>query len=456
MTDTFGNHYRIYEWSLDGFKGNKQIVVKTEFDVTSTGNPGPETFSDPFPVSTSGMSQYLQSTPLVQSSDSAIISKADELTRGSETQAEAVDRIMNFVRTKIPNQASPGSKDAVWSLNHDYGTCVNRANLALALLRAENIPARYVNGIVSDEQITAPFSISGTTGYATFRWGKELHAWVEVYYPQKGWVPYDPWMNKGFLDHRHVKAGTAIDSDTMDSGTGGVIDTFKTVNVNQGSSGSVQTSITFSGVHDSGQYSARGLSPAPAGALMIGRDMINKATPTPTATPVATATISPTTGPSATVTPIPSGSATPGATPGPDQADSASGTNNSTTTDGGTAGNALPYNITGIIMDDKTGVRISDATVTVDGIPVPIDSAGSFTASVAEGDHTIHISAPGYGNGSLTVKIVDKDVPVVLKTQKAEAVSSGPALFGVQLPGFGLLLALGGILIVGLWRYGRT
>ncbi|WP_424357069.1 transglutaminase domain-containing protein [Methanocella sp. MCL-LM] len=468
LTDSFGNHYKKYEWSLDGFKGDKTITITTEFDVTSTGNPAPETFSDPFPVSASGMGQYLQSTDLAQSSNGDIKNKARELTSGATTEAEAVDRIINFVRMKIPNQASPESKDAVWSLNHDYGTCVNRANLALALLRAENIPARYVNGVVSDEQIKAPFSFSGTSGYATFRWGKELHAWIEVYYPQKGWVAYDPWMNKGFIDHRHVKTGTAIDSGRLDSGTGGAIEMFKTENVNEGSTGSISTSITFSGTSDSGDYTIRGYSSSPSSALMIGRDMVNiptptpVATPTPTATPAVSPTITPTPNATATVTPVPATNVT--ATPTPTAGPSLTATPTSDPTDTGynptidsdTAGNSLPYYITGMVIDDKTGVSIDNAAVTIDGQQVDVDTVGAFTANVAAGAHTIGVSAPGYGNGSLEVTVTDKDVPVVLKMQKAGTGSGGNTLFGMQVPGFGLLLALAGILLAGLCRYGRT
>ena len=52
------------------------------------------------------------------------------------------------------------------------------------LLRADGIPTRIVTGYGPGER--NPF-----TGYYEVR-SSDAHAWVEVYYPGYGWVPYDP------------------------------------------------------------------------------------------------------------------------------------------------------------------------------------------------------------------------------------------------------------------------
>jgi hypothetical protein len=52
------------------------------------------------------------------------------------------------------------------------------------LLRAEGIPTRVVTGYGPGER--NPF-----TGYYEVR-ASDAHAWIEVYYPQVGWIPYDP------------------------------------------------------------------------------------------------------------------------------------------------------------------------------------------------------------------------------------------------------------------------
>jgi hypothetical protein len=52
------------------------------------------------------------------------------------------------------------------------------------LLRADGVPTRIVTGYGPGER--NPF-----TGYYEVR-SSDAHAWVEVYYPGYGWVPYDP------------------------------------------------------------------------------------------------------------------------------------------------------------------------------------------------------------------------------------------------------------------------
>lgn len=481
QADDFGNHYKKYEWSLEGFAGpSKTITVTTAFDATCTGNPAPEAFIEPLPSSAPyGMYQYINPTGMVQSTNGEIVSKSAEIVSGASSEADAVDRIISFVRTSIPNQASGVPKDAVSSLHSSSGTCVNRANLALGLLRAANIPARYVNGIVSDyPSIKVPFVISGSDGYATFQWGKELHAWVEVYYPQKGvWVAYDPWLDKGFIDQRHVMTGIALDSNMNDKSTGGYLDTFNYENVNQGATGAIATALQFSGVSASGEstYTFRSLSSRPSGALMLGRDMVNMLTPTPvvtamptptataTATPAANATVTPTPTATVTITPIPAVNATVTPTPGASASPNATAspvpgdTGTATGSSGTLTGDGKVYYITGMVLDEKTGARISDAAVLIDGTPVKIDSSGAFAVNVTSGNHTVSVTAPGYGNGSITVTVADKDVPVILNMLKAEpGKTSNTAGLPIPAPGFGLAAVLAGILIVALYRYGRA
>lgn len=76
--------------------------------------------------------------------------------------------------------------------------CGGLANAAVALLTSDppatiGIPARVVRGIVYD------------TGKKDSLWGNGTHAWIEVYYPDLGWVPYDPQVEKGFIDTQHIK-----------------------------------------------------------------------------------------------------------------------------------------------------------------------------------------------------------------------------------------------------------
>jgi hypothetical protein len=80
----------------------------------------------------------------------------------------------------------PARVDAVDHFLFDTrrGFCEHIASAMAVLLRAEGIPTRVVTGYGPGER--NPF-----TGYYEVRYS-DAHAWIEVYYPQVGWVPYDP------------------------------------------------------------------------------------------------------------------------------------------------------------------------------------------------------------------------------------------------------------------------
>lgn len=119
------------------------------------------------------LSQYLKPAYLIESNDASIIKTAQTL-RG-KTQLETVENTFNFVSKNLKYNVSTklmGAKDV---LKIKQGKCMDYSNLMIALLRANNIPSRYVVG----------YMIKDGGGY---------HAWVEVYYEKYGWVAYDPTM----------------------------------------------------------------------------------------------------------------------------------------------------------------------------------------------------------------------------------------------------------------------
>ena len=74
------------------------------------------------------------------------------------------------------------------------GHCALYATTMCLAMRYLGIPARYVTG----------FTVGGADEYETVDGGyrytlleKDLHAWVEVYYDDVGWIPYDPTPSQG-------------------------------------------------------------------------------------------------------------------------------------------------------------------------------------------------------------------------------------------------------------------
>ena len=156
-------------------------------------------------------SEYLAPSKYVQSNDSAIKKTAETLISNAHYESAAVTSIMLCVRDNLKYDSSVTNHDAVWTFYIKRGTCENYAQLSLALLRSVGIPARYVSGYLVGGDITVSSYLS-TYGYS---WNAGSHAWIEVYYPDIGWVPYEPQQTLGFVDDHHVRVSVGTDSSDV-------------------------------------------------------------------------------------------------------------------------------------------------------------------------------------------------------------------------------------------------
>ena len=156
-------------------------------------------------------SEYLAPSKYVQSNDSAIKKTAETLISNADYESAAVTSIMLWVNDNLKYDANVTNHDAAWTFHNKRGTCENYAQLSLALLRSVGIPARYVSGYLVGGDISVSSSIS-TYGY---RWNAGPHSWIEVYYPDIGWVPYEPQKTLGFVDDHHVRESVGTDSSDL-------------------------------------------------------------------------------------------------------------------------------------------------------------------------------------------------------------------------------------------------
>jgi transglutaminase-like putative cysteine protease len=115
---------------------------------------------------------------------------AAEITSGAPTRYDAVEAVQRWLRANtrynldIPQD--PPGVDAVdrFLFETREGFCEHIASSMAVLLRAAGIPARLVTGF-------GPGHRNPFTGYWEVR-ASDAHAWVEVFYPGVGWIPYDP------------------------------------------------------------------------------------------------------------------------------------------------------------------------------------------------------------------------------------------------------------------------
>src|SRR5581483_10075685 len=128
--------------------------------------------------------RYLQ---LPKNLDRRIGELAEQITRGTETQHDVARRIENHLHTALGytldlKRTSEGDPLADFLFNVKAGHCEYFATALAVMLRTRNIPARLVNGFQTGEYN----SVDDTWIVRQ----SDAHSWVEVYYPQHGWVAF--------------------------------------------------------------------------------------------------------------------------------------------------------------------------------------------------------------------------------------------------------------------------
>ncbi len=130
-----------------------------------------------------------------------IKAKAQEIAAGEDDLYVVAFKAADWVEKNIKYDLNTLTADAVqkssWVLQNKEGVCDELTNLFISFMRSLGIPARFVSG----------------TAYTNLgnKWGP--HGWAEVYFPNKGWVPFDvTYRQFGWLDPSHIKLKVSADS----------------------------------------------------------------------------------------------------------------------------------------------------------------------------------------------------------------------------------------------------
>jgi len=207
VTDNRGNRRILATWT----NVPDRVSAVISFDaVNHTGLKLIETDS-PFPLTGLAyeMADYLSATEQVQSNHPDIRKLSAQLTRDVKTEFDAVQRIISWVVDNVRYVSPPERYDAVYALESGKGNCQNFSHLAAALLRSVGIPVRIVNGVTLNQ----PFDVKWEKGTLTFKMGQGRHSWIEVWFPDKGWVPYDPQNMQLFVSTRFVRIEVGVDNN---------------------------------------------------------------------------------------------------------------------------------------------------------------------------------------------------------------------------------------------------
>jgi transglutaminase-like putative cysteine protease len=126
-------------------------------------------------------------TALPDSLPDRVVEKSDEITAGDDdpyAQAAAIEAWLEANKEYDLNASKPeGDFVDGFLFEQDEGYCEYFATSMVVMLRTQGIPARYVTGFSPGQP--------GADGQYVVR-GMNAHAWVEVYFPEEGWVRFDP------------------------------------------------------------------------------------------------------------------------------------------------------------------------------------------------------------------------------------------------------------------------
>lgn len=158
---------------------------------------------------------YVEPSTQVQSGRQEILALARRLTADARSELDAVRSIVNWIVDNIRYVNGIEKYDALSTLSSGKGNCQNFSHLSAALLRAVGIPVRIVNGITLDR----PYDVQTGGVTLTTKMALGRHSWIEVWFPDLGWVPFDAQSSMLFVANRYLRCEVGVDNlDTDQDG----------------------------------------------------------------------------------------------------------------------------------------------------------------------------------------------------------------------------------------------
>ena len=137
---------------------------------------------------------------------------AEQVAYGRSTPYDQAETITNYLRNTIqysPTVPSPppGEDPAVWVLfDTKKGFCNYYASAEILMLRSIGIPARMAVGFAEGE---SPSDLNDSKSISYTVLNRDAHAWPEVYFPNIGWVEFEPTVNQNPIVRPQTKSQIA-------------------------------------------------------------------------------------------------------------------------------------------------------------------------------------------------------------------------------------------------------
>ncbi len=213
QSDEGGNQVLELYWPSPGRPVEAELSVEVRTGVRFDGLKSTAPFP-PGPLPDE-VNRYLQPTEQVPSGDRRVTALSRRLTKGAATEFDAVQQVLTWIVDHLRYVLTPGATDALYALSTGKGNCQNYSHLAAALIRAAGIPVRIVNGFT----LKKPYDIRIGGEILTMKMAQGRHSWIEVYFPELGWVPFDPQGSEMFVSNRFFRVEVGVDNaETIQDG----------------------------------------------------------------------------------------------------------------------------------------------------------------------------------------------------------------------------------------------
>jgi len=234
QTDKFGNHYYLFNRTINNMNSapisiNQKYVITLNEISFDEGVPG----GDIGAYNTSDIFHelYCQAEPLFEMNDPTLIALSDSLVGELSNPIDKAKAIYDYVSENIEYLGQAVERGALWTYQNKEGDCSEFSDLMITLLRIQGIPARKCTGMILSNVTASGQALSNNNPIVGTEYGYYsnylknsqlsagdldsnalLHAWLEYYVPNLGWIPCDPtWGSAGFnyfnyMDFIHLTA----------------------------------------------------------------------------------------------------------------------------------------------------------------------------------------------------------------------------------------------------------